>query len=462
MVLALLVAVALFLTLGLAVVAVVMAVVVVLLVLLVVVTVVVLALVMPMMLLALVLVLVVLAVMVVLPVMLVVLLVVAVALAHGLLVLAVLMPLLAVLVLVPLLAVLVPVGQALVVPVEHAGAGAVALEVAMGAGLVARVDLLELRTLVTGPGHRITAAVVALRVAAALAVALQRLLHHVLPPGLLRHGALDVASVVVPALRVAIDDGLRLVALLLDDGPRLRALLGASRVGAALRLAGPHAAHGLEPTVRALAMLAESAGLFVVVLQLLGASLVALLVGPAGLAAPQSLALGAQRLEGARAIVVTRGVARALLVALEGLLHLLAHPPALGQGALHVASVVVATLFVALCERLHLLALLLQPSPAARLAPTFEAEGLGGIGDERGAAAHEDGLLAFGGVLEEVLPGDGARQEVVDLLGEAEPREGQEPQARQERDQAVPEVHGSRRTNRLLRKRRWQTARCRC
>mmetsp|Transcript_43060 Transcript_43060/g.135713 ORF Transcript_43060/g.135713 Transcript_43060/m.135713 type:complete len:480 (-) Transcript_43060:80-1519(-) len=479
MLLALLVGVVIFRNLSLAVVAVAVAVVVVLLVLLVVVTVampvpvlVVLAVVVvrPVVLVVLAVVvvvvvmpvvLVVLAVVVVMPMMLLVL-VLVVVLAHGLLLLAVLVPLLTVLVLVPLLAVVVPVRRALVVPVEHAGTSAVALEVAVGAGLVARVDLLELRTLVTGPGHRITAAVVALRVAAALAVALQRLLHHVLPPGLLRHGALDVASVVVPALRVAIDDGLRLVALLLDDGPRLRALLGASRVGAALRLAGPHAAHGLEPTVRALAMLAESAGLFVVVLQLLGASLVALLVGPAGLAAPQSLALGAQRLEGARAIVVTRGVARALLVALEGLLHLLAHPPALGQGALHVASVVVATLFVALCERLHLLALLLQPSPAARLAPTFEAEGLGGIGDERGAAAHEDGLLAFGGVLEEVLPGDGARQEVVDLLGEAEPREGQEPQARQERDQAVPEVHGSRRTNRLLRKRRWQTARCRC
>mmetsp|Transcript_60596 Transcript_60596/g.163194 ORF Transcript_60596/g.163194 Transcript_60596/m.163194 type:complete len:221 (+) Transcript_60596:193-855(+) len=219
----------------------------------------------------------------------------------------------------------------------------------MGAGLVARVDLLELRTLVTGPGHRMTAAVVALRVAATLAVALQRLLHDVLPPGLLRHGALDVAGVVVPALHVALDDGLRLVALLLDDGPGLRALLGARRVGAALRLAGPHAAHGLEPTMLAFAVLFA-----------------------------------------------------------------------------------------------------------------FGAEGLCGIGVERGAAAHEDGLLTCSGVLEGVLAGDGARQEVVDPLWEAEPREGQEPQARQERDQPVPEVHGSQRTNGLRRKRCWQAARCRC
>mmetsp|Transcript_135782 Transcript_135782/g.434390 ORF Transcript_135782/g.434390 Transcript_135782/m.434390 type:complete len:239 (+) Transcript_135782:1361-2077(+) len=237
-----------------------------------------------------------------------------------------------------------------------------------------------------------TAAVMALRVAAALAVALERLFHDVIPPGLLRHGALDVACVVVSALRVALDDWLGLVALLLDDGPGLRALFGASRVGAALRPAGP--------LLAMLVMLAMLAVLFVVVLPLLGASLLALLVGPAGLAALQLLALGAQLLEGARARVVARGVALALVVALEGLLHLLAHPLALGQGALLVAGVVVNALFVALRERLHLLALLLQPSPAARLAPAFEAEGLGGIGVERRAPAHEDGLLAFGGVIE--------------------------------------------------------------
>lgn len=235
----------------------------------------------------------------------------------------------------------------------------------------------------------------------ALLVALHGRLHLACKLGAVWQGALSVARVstaVAPALLVARPDGLELIALILEQTPRLRAGSMASVVIATCPVAILHLHHVTldelveVPTVIALMLLVAVAppalmaslvfgGRAITVATVaqqaphLGAGVVARVIPMLALLVArghllQRVALFANLGERTGARVVALAAARAaFVVALHCLPHLACQLGALRQGALGVASMTATlkpALHVARPYRLELLALLLEGLPRLR------------------------------------------------------------------------------------------------